>query len=68
MTFEEVWSQVKGLPDMAMKQVPKTLSDKTKKTLAHKSPEDVATIVKAAIYEIDHGSIERLDTLVQRKL
>lgn len=33
MTFEELWKQVKGLPDDAMVQVPAVLSPDTKKKL-----------------------------------
>ena len=68
MTFEEVWESVKGLPNTAMKQVPGSLSDSTKKRLARLKPDEVSKIVLAAIEEVNHGSIEPLDKLIQKRL
>lgn len=68
MTFDEMWDQVQGLPDTAMIQVPEVLKEDTKKKLSRKTPEDVAEIVRQAVTEIDHGSVEPLDMLVKRRL
>ena len=68
MTFEELWKQVQGLPDTAMIQVPEVLKEDTKKKLSRKTPEDVAEIVRQAVTEIDHGSVEPLDMLVKKRL
>ena len=68
MTFEDVWRQVKGLPDMAKSQVPGALKEETKRKLSQKSPEEVAVIVAAAIDEINHGSVVPLDTLIKKRL
>ena len=68
MTFEEMWSQVQGLPQEAIKRVPETLRDDTKNRLSRISPEEVAEIVLEAIYEVDHGSIVPLDTLIKQRL
>lgn len=68
MTFEDVWREVKGLPDTAMVQVPGTLKEETKKKLVMHTPEEVAVIVTAAIDEINHGSVKPLDTLIQSRL
>lgn len=68
MTFDELWKQVKGLPDTAMAQVPIVLSEDTKKRLCEKTPEEIAELVLSAASEIDHGSIESVDELVRRKL
>ena len=68
MTFEELWKQVQGLPDTAKLQVPGTLKEDTKSRLARKTPEDVAEIVRQAVTEIDHGSVEPLDMLVKKRL
>ena len=68
MTFEDVWRQVKGLPDTAMDQVPGALKEETKRKLSRKSPEEVAVIVTAAIEEVNHGNITPLDELVKMRL
>ena len=68
MTFDDVWREVKGLPEEAITQVPKCLKVDTKKKLAKKTPEEVAEIVKAAIKEVNNGSIEPLDTLIKKRL
>lgn len=68
MTFEELWMQVKGLPDTAKIQVPGALTTSTKKKLAKKTPEEVAIIVADAIEEINRGSVEPLDILIRKKI
>lgn len=68
MTFEEIWKEVKGLPEAAMIHVPGTLSVSTKKRLARLNPENVSKIVNAAIDEVNHGSIISLDELIRRRL
>ena len=68
MTFDELWAQVDALPEMAKRQIPGVLSESTKKRLSKHSPEDVSNIVAQAIYEVDHGSVETLDTLIKKRL
>ena len=68
MTFEDVWRQVKGLPDTAMLQVPGALREETKKRLSRKSPDEVAAIFTDAIEEINHGSVEPLNIKIKKKL
>ena len=68
MTFEDVWREVKGLPDTAMVQVPSVLSDATKKKLAERTPAEIEKLVAEAIEEVNHGSILPLDTLINRRL
>ena len=67
MTFDELWTQVKGLSDTVMVQVPLVLKVSTKKKLEQKTPEEVAAIVTAAIDEINHGSITPLDELINSR-
>ena len=68
MTFDELWTQVKGLPDMAKLQVPDVLTVSTKRKLEQKTPEDIEKIVSAAIDEVNHGSVITLDELIRRRL
>lgn len=68
MTFEELWTEVQGLPDAAKLQVPGILSEATKKKLSRKTPEEVAVIVKAAIEEVNHGSVDPLENLIKKRL
>ena len=68
MSFDELWTQVKGLPDTAMVQVPLVLTASTKKKLERNTPEEVTAIVAAAIDEINQGSITPLDELINSRL
>ena len=68
MDFNDVWKQVKGLPDTAMVQVPGCLSEASKKKLTVLSPEKIAEIVGSAIDEVNHGSIAPLDELIKKRL
>ena len=68
MTFDELWSQVSGLPDTAIQQVPQALSIDTKKRLAEFSPEQIRDIISEAIDNVNHGSIQALDFLVKKRL
>lgn len=68
MTFDDLWGDVKGLPEMAITQVPAALSESTKKKLCKLSPEEVTRIVFFAIEQINHGSIESLDTLIKKRI
>lgn len=68
MTFDDMWKQVRDLPDTAMVQVPDTLKEDTKRKLSRKSPDEVTAIVQSAIDEVNRGSIEPLDTLIKRQL
>jgi len=68
MTFEELWKQVSGLPDTAKMQVPRVLSDPTKKKLCKHSPEEVSRMVLDAIEEVNNGSVEPLDELIRERI
>ena len=68
MTFDEVWVQIQGLPETAKLQIPGLLSEKTKWKLGMKNPAEVAAIVTEAIEDINHGSVERLDELINKKI
>lgn len=71
MTFEEYWSEVeklKVLPQMAIVQLPASLSDYTKKRLMKLKPEETAKLINTAIEEVNRGSIESIDSLVKKRL
>ena len=71
MTFDELWVEIEKLqvlPEAAIKQVPKILSNKTKKRLSRKTPKEVCWILNKAIDEINRGSIETVDALAQKEL
>lgn len=71
MTFEEYWIEVeklKILPQMAIVQLPASLSNYTKRKMLKRSPEETAGILRAAIDEVDHGSVESIDSLVRKRL
>lgn len=71
MTFEEYWAEVekfKLLPGMAIRQLPSSLSPQIKKRLMKKQPEETVEILRAAIDEVNRGSVESIDGLVRKKL
>jgi len=68
MTFDDLWREVQGLPEMAKIQVPDVLSELTKMKLMRKAPEEVSRIVAQAIEEVNNGSVEPLDTLIKNRL
>lgn len=71
MTFEEYWAEVgklNALPEMAIKQIPLSLSSDTKKRLLQRQPEETANLLNTAIDEINSGSVESIDGLVRKKL
>lgn len=53
---------------MAIIQIPASLSIDTKKRLMRRSPAETAEILRAAIDEINHGSVESIDSLVRKQL
>ena len=71
MRFDEFWIKVadlKVLPDTAIHQIPSILSNEAKNKLCKRTPEEAANIIQAAIYEIDHGSVESMNDLVLKKM
>ena len=68
MTFDELWKIVPGISRTAMNQVPDALSPDTKRRLEQYSPFEIGAIVRSAINDIEHGSIETLNDLVIKQL
>lgn len=71
MTFEEFLSiacDSAGLPNMARLLLPSALSEPTKKIAMRTTPEEFGRALKAAIDEIDSGSIESVDSLVRKRI
>lgn len=71
MNFDELWNEIEKLhmlPDAAIRQVPLILSNKTKKRLSRKPPEEACRILKEAIDQINRGSVETVNALIQEKL
>lgn len=69
--FSEYWREVeklKALPQMAIQQLPSSLSESTKKRLLNIRPEETLKLMKDAIEQINQGSVESIDSLVRRKL
>lgn len=69
MAFEEYWDEVtklKNIPNTAIEQLPSTLSEKTKKKLMKRKPEESAEILEAAIDLINRGSVESIDSLIRK--
>lgn len=71
MSFEELLDQAcisARLPEMARLLLPSTLSEEIKNAVMNSSPEDLGAILKAAIDEINRGSVESVDALVRKAL
>jgi hypothetical protein len=71
MTFDDLWDEIKkqkALPNTAIFQIPSIISDDTKKKLEEIGTEDSIRIIREALNEIDHGSIQTVDTLVRERL
>ncbi len=71
MSFEDLLDQAcksARLPEMARLLLPSTLSDATKDMVLKLSPEGLGAILKAAIDEINRGSVESVDALVRKAL
>lgn len=68
MTFEELWSQVQGLPETAKSQLPASLSEATRKKLARKTPDEVSKVVAEALDEVNYRAVAPLEELIKRRL
>ncbi len=68
MSFDDVWREVKNLPETAKIQIPNVLFEATKQWLGRQSLEDVAAIVTVVIDEVNHGSVVPLNESIQKRL
>ena len=71
MDFEELLERAcesANLPEMARILLPSTLSEETKKLVLKLEPEEFGAILKAAIDQINQGSVETVDVLVRKAL
>ncbi len=69
--FDMLWKDVeekKLLSYDIIESIPRLITEKTKKKLIKKTPEEVAAVIKAAIEKINAGSVENIDTLVRKAL
>lgn len=60
--------EIAHLPSMAKDQVPQVLSQETKHRIQESriSVDELARVLKKAVDQINHGSVESLDLLVRR--
>ena len=71
MEIDELLEQaceIACLPSTAKDQLPGSLINETKRSIQNMTAEELAVIIKDAIYKIDHGAIESIDELVRRPL
>ena len=71
MSFDELMDKVwalSGLPRIAREQLPRSLSDTTKKNLIRRSPEEIVQIFQKAIDEVNGGATDSIDVLVNETL
>jgi hypothetical protein len=55
-------------PNMAIQQLPESISDSTKKRLYRYSSHEVAELLVAVIDEINHGSVESIEASVMKRI
>ena len=58
--------EIAHLPSTAKDQLPGSLAKETKRSIQNMTAEELAVIIKDAVEQIDHGSIESIDELVRR--
>lgn len=58
----------KRIPNMAYMDLPRVISPETREKMMNRSPEELAEIIIAMIDEINHGSIESVDLILNRLL
>lgn len=71
MSFENYWADVcklGALSQMAIQQLPNSLSESTKIKLMKLRPEETVRVLRIAIAEVDCGSVETIDSLTQKIL
>lgn len=69
--FSEYWAEVaklKDLPEMAIRQLPSSLSPEVKQRLMSLKPKETAGLLNTAIDEVNRGSVESIDNLVRKRL
>lgn len=71
MKFEKYWSDIEKLnilSEIAIDQLPSSLSKETKKRLMKRKPEEATEILKLVIDEVNSGNVESIDSLVKKRL
>ena len=68
MTFEDMWKGITSLPSPAIEFIPQELSEETKIRLASLGAERCEKIVSDAIGAIEKGSVEKIETLINRNI
>ena len=68
VTFEDMWKGITSLPSSAIEFVPQELSEETKMQLASLGAERCEKIVSDAIGAIEKGSVEKIETLINRNI
>ena len=67
--FQMLWKDVeekKLLSYDIIESIPRLLTEKTKKKLIKKTPEEVAAAIKAVVEKINAGSVETIDALLRK--
>ena len=65
----EYWTEVaklKDLPEMAIRQLPSSLSPEVKQRLISLKQEETVSLLNTAIDEVNRGSVESIDSLVRK--
>ena len=69
--FSEYWAKVEkihALPEMAIRQLPASLSSGVKQRLMSLKPKETAGLLNTAIDEVNRGSVESIDSLMRKRL
>lgn len=75
MTFEQLLKEIRSIageafPNTAVLELPHMISPEVQEQIlsSEKRTEDIAQIFLDAIWQIDNGSVEKVETLVSRML
>ena len=60
--------EIAHLPSMAKDQLPRSLSDETKRRIKKLSVDELAGMLRAAVDQVDHGAVESLNELIRARL
>lgn len=60
--------EIAQLPNTARVQLPRSLSDETKRRIRKLAVDELAGVLKEVVDQIDHGAVESIDELIRARL
>lgn len=60
--------EIAQLPNIARVQLPRSLSNETKRRIRKLAVDELAGVLKEVVDQIDHGAVESIDELIRARL